>query len=94
MERVQIFIIAEGLKMALSGRESSLVQTFCEFCIHLDIAHPSVHMTHRFVIQGCPTLNIRREIELLHLETTHMPLTGLYSNNLQHLLKNWRVDCG
>ena len=42
--------------MALSGRESSLVQTFCEPCVHLDIAHPSVHMARRFVIQGCPTL--------------------------------------
>ena len=43
--------------MALSGRESSLVQTFfCEFCVQLDITHPSVHMIRRFVIQGCPTL--------------------------------------
>ena len=42
--------------LALSGRESSLVQTFCESCVHLDITHPSVHMTRRFVIQGCPTL--------------------------------------
>ena len=56
----QILILAEGLKiksfLALSGRESSLVQTFCESCVHLDITHPSVHMTRRFVIQGCPTL--------------------------------------
>ena len=43
--------------LALSGRESSLVQTFCESCVHLDITHPSVYMTRRFVIQGCPTLN-------------------------------------
>ena len=43
--------------LALSGRESSLVQTFCESCEQLDITHPSVHMTWRFVIQGCPTLN-------------------------------------
>ena len=59
LERVQIFILAEGLKiefLALSGRETSLVRTFCESCVHLDIAHPSVHMTRRFVIQGCPTL--------------------------------------
>ena len=42
--------------LALSGRESSLVQTFCESCLHLDITHPSVHMTRRVVIQGCPTL--------------------------------------
>ena len=50
--------LAEGLKLsflALSGRGSSLVQTFCEFCVQLDINHPSVHMTRRFVIQGCPT---------------------------------------
>ena len=38
--------------MALSGRESSLVQIFCESCEQLDIIHPSVHMTWRFVIQG------------------------------------------
>ena len=44
--------------LALSGRESSLVQTFCEFCVQLDITHPSVHMTRRFVIQGCPTLSV------------------------------------
>ena len=44
---VQIFI--------LSGRESSLVQTFCE---QLDITHSSVHMTRRFVIQGCPSLTV------------------------------------
>ena len=42
--------------LALSGRESSLIQTFCESCLHLDITHPSVHMTQRFVTQGCPTL--------------------------------------
>ena len=42
--------------LALSGRESSLVQTFCESCVHLDITHPSVHMARRFVIQGCPTI--------------------------------------
>ena len=30
--------------LALSGRESSLVQTFCESCEQLDITHPSVHM--------------------------------------------------
>ena len=60
---MQIFILAEGLKIefffALSGRESSLVQTFCESCeqLHVDITYPSIHMTWRFVIQGCPTLN-------------------------------------
>ena len=54
------FSLSEGLKieffLALSGRESSLVQTFCESCEQLDITHPSIHMTRRFVIQGCPTL--------------------------------------
>ena len=43
-----IFILAEGLKiefLALSGRENRLVQTFRESCVHLDITHPSVHMT-------------------------------------------------
>ena len=42
--------------LALSGKESSLVQTFCQSCEQLDITYPSVHMTRRFVIQGCPTL--------------------------------------
>ena len=60
LERVQIFILAEGLKIeifwALSGRESSLIQTFYESCAHLDITHRSVHMSQRFVIRGCPTL--------------------------------------
>ena len=42
--------------LALSGRESSLVQTFCESCEQLDITQLSVHMTQRFVIQGCSTL--------------------------------------
>ena len=65
---MQIFILAEGLKvsfLALSDRESSLLQTFCESCVHLDINHPSVHMTWRFVIQGCPTL-----IEVLNVQYT------------------------
>ena len=43
--------------LALSGRKSSLVKTFCEFCEQLDITHPSINMTRRFVIQGCPTLS-------------------------------------
>ena len=43
--------------LALSARESSSVQTFCESCVRLDITHQSVHMARRFVIQGCPTLN-------------------------------------
>ena len=42
--------------LALSGRESSLVQTFCESCEQLDITHPFDNMIRRFVIQGCPTL--------------------------------------
>ena len=33
-----------------------MVQTFCESCVHFDFTHSSVHMTWRFVIQGCPTL--------------------------------------
>ena len=53
LERVKNFILAEGLRISLSGRESSLVQTFCESCAH--ITHSSVHMTWRFV---CPTLHM------------------------------------
>ena len=57
---MQICILAEGLKIEfffgiIRYRESSLVQTFCESRVHLDITHPSVHMTREFVIQGCPT---------------------------------------
>ena len=42
LERVQIFILAEGLKiefLALSRRESSLVQIFGESWVQLDITH-------------------------------------------------------
>ena len=51
---VELWRGCKGLKIeffALSGRESS-----CESCEKLDITHPSVHMTQRFVIQGRPTL--------------------------------------
>ena len=41
--------------LALSGIQSSLVQTFGESCVHIDVTHPAVHMTWRFVIQGRPT---------------------------------------
>ena len=47
-----------GTKKALSGRESRLIQTFRESCEQLDVTHPSVHMTQRFAIQGCPTLKM------------------------------------
>ena len=57
-ERVQILILAEGLKFALSGKGSSLVQHFCQSCVHFDLAHVAIHMVLRFVIQGCPTLII------------------------------------
>ena len=42
--------------LALSGRESSLVLTFCQSCEQLDITYSSVRMTQRFVIQGCLNL--------------------------------------
>ena len=65
LQSVQILILAEGQKIevfrALSRRESSLVQTFWESYVHLDITHPSVHMTQRFVNQCYPTL-IKRVI--------------------------------
>ena len=45
LERVQISILAEGLKIegffALSGEESSWVQTFCQSCVHFDFIHLS-----------------------------------------------------
>ena len=40
--------------LAISGRESSLVQTFCAFCVRFEFTHSFVHMTRRFVIQDCP----------------------------------------
>ena len=43
--------------LALSGRESILVQTFCESCVHFDFTHSSIHMTRKFAIQGFPTIN-------------------------------------
>ena len=49
------------LSASSSDLESSLVQTFCESSVHLDInTHPSVHMTRRFVIQGVSYLNQER----------------------------------
>ena len=48
LERMQIYILAKGLKIDSFG---SLVQTFCESCEQLGITHPSIHMTWRFVIQ-------------------------------------------
>ena len=44
------------MSFLVSGRESSLVQTFSESCKQLDVTYPSIHMTRRFVIQGCPTM--------------------------------------
>ena len=52
--------------LALSARESSLVQTFCESCVRLDITHQSVHMARRFVIQGCPTLKFHVKFYTIH----------------------------
>ena len=65
-------------KLALSGRESSLVQTFCESCVHLDMTHPSVHMTQRFVIQGCPTLMDLYPFHLIPFWNGRHPLTSLH----------------
>ena len=39
-----------------SGIKTFFGKRFCEFCEQLDIIQPSIHMTRRFVIQGCPTL--------------------------------------
>ena len=44
--------------MAISSRQSSLVQPFCESCVHFDFIHSSVHMTQRLVIHSCPTLSL------------------------------------
>ena len=56
---MQIPILAERRKsnfLALSGTESSFVQTFWESCVHFDFTHSSFHMIRRFVIQSFPTL--------------------------------------
>ena len=63
--------------LALSGRESSLVQPFCESCEQLDITLPSVHMTRRFVIQGCPTLT-------LSTRSANILAHGLYTRSAIH----------
>ena len=76
--------------LALSGRETSLVQTFCESCQQLDITHPSVHMTRTFVIQGCSTLkcNVNHCLNIkivgpLTLAMTCLPLSlHLHSKTL------------
>lgn len=42
LERVQIFIIAESLKIEfVLSREynNNLVQSFCETCVYFDVAH-------------------------------------------------------
>ena len=62
--------------LALSGRESSLALTFCESCAHLDITHPSIHMTQRFVIQGC-------QVQGFLLPHTHLPTNTGNSNGHQ-----------
>ena len=73
LERVQIFIL---LKILLSGRESSLVQTFCKSREQLDITLPSVHMTCRFVIQGCPTLRTTYLADTRELSKMALTLSG------------------
>ena len=47
--------------LTLSGREKSLALTFCE-------SHPSANMIWRFVIQGCPTLNVKVLLHLLNMQ--------------------------
>lgn len=43
LERVQIFIIAESLKIEFvlikQGVYNNLVQSFCETCVYFDVAH-------------------------------------------------------
>ena len=54
LERMQVFVLPDGLISEFYGhfgRESSLVQTFCESCIHFDFTHLSFLITLRFVIE-------------------------------------------
>ena len=53
---MQIFILAEGLKIEFFRHYQVEKAVWCESCEQLDITHPSACMTWRFVIQGCPTL--------------------------------------
>ena len=55
------FILAKGLKIEFLGiitrKQFNLVHTFYESCVHFDsVTHSSIHMTQKFMIQGCPTL--------------------------------------
>ena len=104
MERVQIFILAEGLKIEYFGsirlKKNSLVQTFCESCEQLDITHPSVHMTRRFVIQGCPTLTDSHNyyITVHRHTTTTYTLTPFHTHHsrimrMLHFISNYFHDC-
>ena len=67
LESVQIFILAERLKivffLALSSRESSLVQTLCEYCVQLDIIYPSV-VSPGNIASG---FRVKIEKEMLHV---------------------------
>ena len=87
LERVQIFILAEGQKqklefLALSGRESSLVQTFCESCVHLDINYPFIHLHDSEICDS------RLSYLKVHCQFHYCPFSVhlvLQSNNLQYL---------
>ena len=86
------FYFSWGLKiefLAFSGRESSLAQTFCESCEQLDITHPSIHMTRRFVIQGCPTLKLHGILSYIPIILAYLAL-GSERILLLHI-NNWHL---
>ena len=62
---------------ASSGRRSSLVQLFCQSCVHFHLAHVAVHMVLRSVIQGCPTLE-GTPLEILFSVSDAMKKTAVH----------------
>ena len=53
------FLLAE--RLGIEGRESGLVQTFCESCVHFDYTHAFIYPHN----SECPTLSYLNP--LLHI---------------------------
>ena len=79
-ERVQIFSLAEGLKIEgflhHQVEEAVWYNFFCQSCVHFHLAHVAVHMVLRLVIQGCPTLE-GTPLEILFSVSDAMKKTNL-----------------
>ena len=53
LERVQIFILAEGLNWHYQVEKAAWCKHFVNLVYTFTLP---IHLTRRFVIQGCPTL--------------------------------------